>query len=59
MTSQTGQKIIAIHILPNILRSGGNQAMIFDQLKCFVKIFFFKNHAENEVRRLVPDLFLF
>ena len=23
------------------------------------EIFFFKNHAENEVRKLVPDLFLF
>ena len=23
------------------------------------KIFFFKNHAENEAGRLVPDLFLF
>ena len=23
------------------------------------KIFFFKNHAENEARRLVPDLLLF
>ena len=23
------------------------------------KIFFFKNHAENEGRTLVPDLFLF
>ena len=22
-------------------------------------MFFFKNHAENKVRRLVPDLFLF
>ena len=24
-----------------------------------VRKFFFKNHAENEARRLVPDLFLF
>ena len=24
-----------------------------------MEIFFFKNHAENEARRLVPDLFLF
>ena len=29
MMSQTGQKIITIHILPNILRSKGNQAMEF------------------------------
>ena len=28
----TGEKIIAIHILFNILRSKGNQAMKFDQL---------------------------
>ena len=27
--SQTGQKIITIHILPNILRSKENQAMEF------------------------------
>ena len=32
MTSQPGQQIIAIHILPNILRSKGNQAMKFGQL---------------------------
>ena len=25
MTSQTGQQIITIHILPNILRSKGNE----------------------------------
>ena len=29
------------------------------QLKQYNKIFFFKNHAENETERLVPDLFLF
>ena len=32
MTSQLGQQTIAIHILPNILRSKGNQAMKFGQL---------------------------
>ena len=32
MTSQSGRKIIAIHILPNISRSNGNQTMKFDQL---------------------------
>ena len=30
--SQTGKQIIAIHILPNILKSKGNQAMRFGQL---------------------------
>ena len=32
MTSQPGQKTIAIHILPNILRSNGTQTMKFGQL---------------------------
>ena len=33
-----------------------NQTMKFGQL---IEIFIFKNYAENEARRLVPDLFLF
>ena len=32
MTSLAGQQIIAIHILPNILRSKCNQTMKFGQL---------------------------
>ena len=24
-----------------------------------IELFYFKNHAENEARKLVPDLFLF
>ena len=32
MTSQPGQQTIAIHILPNISRSKGNQTMKFGQL---------------------------
>ena len=32
MMSQTGQQIIAIHILPNISKSKRNQAMKFGQL---------------------------
>ena len=32
MTSQTGQQIIAVHILPNISRTKGNKAMKFGQL---------------------------
>ena len=55
MTSQAGQQAIAIHILLYILRRIGNQTMKFVQLE----IFLFKNHAENETRELVPDLFLF
>ena len=35
-------------------------AMKFGQLIEYnMKNFFFKNHTENEVERLVPDLFLF
>ena len=32
MTSRPGKQTIAIHILPNISRSKGNQAMKFGQL---------------------------
>ena len=32
MTSQPGQQTIVIHILPNIYKSKGNEAMNFDQL---------------------------
>ena len=32
MTSQTVQQIITIHVLPNIFRSKGNQAIRFGQL---------------------------
>ena len=32
MTSQTGQQIIAIHILPNISRSKDSQVIKFGQL---------------------------
>ena len=32
MTSQTGKKTVATHILPNISRSKGNQRMAFGQL---------------------------
>ena len=51
---------VAMHILPNISRSKCNQKMKFGQ---FIELtreeFFFKNHAENETWRLVPDPFLF
>ena len=34
--------------------------MKFDQLIEYTrKLFYFKNHAENEVGRLVPDILLF
>ena len=33
--------------------------MKFVQLMEYNKIFFFKNYAKNEARRLISDLFLF
>ena len=44
MTSPTEQKTVTIHILPNILRSKGNQAIEFSQIKilCEKYIFFSK-----------------
>ena len=58
MTSQPGLQTIAVHRLPNIRQNKGNQTIKFGQLIECNKIFFFKNYAENESRRLVPDLFL-
>ena len=37
MTSQPGQQTIAIHILPNISRSKGNQTMKLEQLITYSK----------------------
>ena len=47
-------------MLPNILRSKGNQTLKFGQIiEHNNRIIFFKNHAENEAWRLVPGpLFL-
>ena len=58
--SQTGQQITTKHILLNISESKDNQAMKFDHLTDhnMRNIFFFKNHAQNEVERLVLDPFL-
>ena len=59
MTPQAEKQIISIRILPNVSRSRGNLAMEFVQLiKYSMKKFFLKKHAENEIGRLVPDLFL-
>ena len=60
MTSQPDLQTIAINILANISQSKGNQAMKVGQsVEYNTEIFFFKNYAENETGRLVPDLFLF
>ena len=54
-----GKQIIIIHILLNISRSKYNQTIKFGQLtENNIKIFFIRNHAENEARKLIPDLFL-
>ena len=60
MTSQPGLQTIAIHILPNISQSKGNQTMKFGQLIEYNKRnTFLQKYAKNEAGRLVPDLFLF
>ena len=59
MTSQPGQKTIAIHILLNISRSKGNQTMKFIQLIVYnTRIFLIKNHAQNVVEKLFKDPYL-
>ena len=60
MTSQPGLQTIAVRILRSISQSKGNQTMEFGHLIEHNKrnIFFFKNYAENEAGRLVPDLFI-
>ena len=52
--SYCGLQTIAIHILPNISQSKGNQTMKFGQLIKYKK----RNYAEIEIGRLIPDLFL-
>ena len=60
MTSQPGLQITTIHILLNISQSKDNQTMKLGQLIEYNKRNnFLKNYAENEVERLVRDLFLF
>ena len=60
MIPQTGQKLSTKYTYyPIISRSKANQAMGFSQLLIAYELFFFKNHAENKIARLVPDLFFF
>ena len=60
MPSQPCLQTIAIHILPNISQSKGDQTMKFGPLIEYNKRnIFFKNYEKNEAVRLVPDLFLF
>ena len=57
MTSQSGYQTVAVHILPDISRSKGNQTMKFGQVT--KETFFFENRAKNEGGRLIPDVFSF
>ena len=57
MTSYNGKQIIAIHILPNVLRSKDNQ--LIEYTKYNMRNISIQIQAENEARRLVTDLFLF
>ena len=53
MTSQLGKQTTAIHILPNISRSKGNQTMKYGQLIQYnMRNIFLKNHTENVVEKL-------
>ena len=59
MTSQPGTQIIAIHILPKISRSKGNQTMKYGQLTEYnMRNIFFENHSQNVMEKLFPDPFL-
>ena len=59
MTLQPEKQTTAINILPNILRSKGNQTMKFRELiKYNMKNFFLENHTENMIVKLFPDTFL-
>ena len=59
MTSQTGQQIIEIHILPNISRSKGSQAVKYGQFKKYsIRNILLANHTQNVVKKLVPDPFI-
>ena len=62
MTPSNMKQIITIHILPNISRSEDNETTKFGQsIDSTVTIFFFffKNHAKEEVEKLIPNDSLF
>ena len=56
MTSYNGKQIITIHILPNVLRSKGNQ--LIEYTKSNMRNIFIQRQKENEARRIVTDLFI-
>ena len=59
MMSQPGKQTIVMHILTNISKNKGNQAMKFSQLIEYnMRKNILKNHKQNEVEKLFPDPFL-
>ena len=59
MTSQTGQKIIAIHILPNISRGKSKQTMKLGQIiEYSMRNIFLKKSYRNVLEKLVQDPFI-
>ena len=59
MTSQPGKQAITLHILPNIAIPKVNQTMKFGQLIRYItRNTSLKNHTQNFVAKLVPDVFL-
>ena len=59
MTSQPSKQTIAIHILPYISRSKGNQTMKFGHLiEYIMRSIFLKRPAQNVVEKIFPDPFL-
>ena len=59
MTSQPGYQTIAIHILPNISRSKGYQAMKSSQLIEYnMRNIFNENHTQNVLEKVFPEPYL-
>ena len=59
ITSKSGKKTIAIHILPNISSKKGNQTMKLGQvMECSMSNIFLIKHTQNIVENLFPDPFL-
>ena len=57
--SQPEKQTITILILPDILRSKGNQTMKFGQLIEYeMRNTFLRYHGQNVVEKVVPDPFL-
>ena len=58
MTSQTGQQINSIYILPNISRSRSNQSIEFGQLIVpWLIEYNIRNITQNVAEKLAPDPF--